>query len=307
MRVLNTMNTETIHIPVLFHEVLENLNIQSGDTVLDGTVGGGGHAEAICKIVGPSGTFIGLDQDTDALARSQARLSDMDCKVILRESNFRNLDKVLEEENIETVDKALFDLGWSSDQMADPERGMSFQIDSPLTMTLKKSPLPTDVTAFDVVNDWQEETIADVIYAFGDERYARRIAKAIIEAREEKPVRTTAELVDIIRGAVPVAYRRGRINPATKTFQALRIVVNDEYGAIKEALEKVLDKMKSGSRIAVITFHSGEDRIIKEFFKEKAKEEVVVLLHKKPIAASEEEIKQNRRSRSAKLRTVEKI
>jgi 16S rRNA (cytosine1402-N4)-methyltransferase len=209
------MASETRHIPVLLNEVLEALDVQPSDIVLDGTLGGGGHASAITEKLSDKGTFIGLDQDVDALTRSTERLGQTACNLILRESNFRNVDQVLEAENLSKVDKALFDLGWSSDQMADPERGLSFQSDGPLNMTLKKNPLEADVTAFDIVNHWQEETIADILYAFGDERYSRRIARGIVEAREQEPISTTFELVDIIKSSVPGKYRNGRIHPAT--------------------------------------------------------------------------------------------
>lgn len=300
------MATETRHIPVLLNEVLEALDVQPADTVLDGTLGGGGHASAIIEKLGDKGTLIGLDQDVDALARSRARLGEPACRLIVRESNFRNLDQVLDSEGITEIDKALFDLGWSSDQMADPERGLSFQSDGPLNMTLKKNPLEADVTAFDIVNHWQEETIADILYAFGDERYSRRIARGIVEAREQEPISTTLELVDIIRNSVPGNYRNGRIHPATRTFQALRIIVNDEYEAIKEALDKTLTVLRTGGRIAVISFHSGEDKIVKEYFKQKANDQVLTLVSKKPIVPTEAEVTHNPRARSAKLRIIQK-
>lgn len=301
------MATETVHIPVLLDEVLEHLALTPGQTVLDATVGGGGHALAISEKIGSRGTLIGLDQDTDALDRSRERLKGAPCQVILRESNFRHLGQVLDDLDISAIDGALFDLGWSSDQIADPERGMSFQFDGPLTMTLKKKVSASDVQAFDVVNHWEEATLADILYGFGDERYARRIAKGIVEARSVEPIRTTFELVEVIKKSVPSKYRNGHLHPATRTFQALRIVVNQEYEALSEALESVLHKMKTGGRLAVISFHSGEDRIVKRFFKEQAMQNNVRIITKKPISATALEISNNRRSRSAKLRVVEKI
>lgn len=296
----------TQHVPVLKNEILEFLDIQPADIVLDGTVGGGGHAEAFCAELGQEGTFIGLDQDTDALARTEHRLTGVTPRVYLREANFRNLDQVLDELEIAEVDKSLFDLGWSSDQIADPERGLSFQIEAPLTMTLKKNPGPMDITAFDVVNDWEESTIADILFAFGDERYARRIAAAIISVRKEEPIRTTTQLAQIVKDATPAKYHHGRIHPATRTFQGLRIVVNDEYGALKEMLAKVIDRTSSGGRIAVMSFHSGEDAIVKRIFKQYIQAESIEALHKKVITPTEQEAEANPRSRSAKLRVVQK-
>ncbi len=300
------IDMQTVHIPVLLQQVLDNLNLKSGNTVLDATVGGGGHASSIARLIGKSGTFIGIDADSQALKRVKAKLETFKCNKFLIQENFRNLDKVLNDLNIDNLDGALFDLGLSSDQLEVSGRGFTFQHSEPLTMTLNDIVGEDTLTAREIVNNWAEESLADIIYGYGGERYARRIAKAIVKTREEKEINKTEELADIIRGAVPASYRHGRINCATKTFQALRITVNDELGAIKEALCKVLSKLNNGGRVAVITFHSLEDRLIKRMFKQWQTEGYGVIITKKPIVPTEEEISNNKRARSSKLRVFEK-
>ncbi len=299
--------TTSQHIPVLLNEVLADLSLESGETVFDGTLGGAGHSLAMAQCIGELGTLIALDQDKDAIVRATEKLKEAPCKVVIKENNFRKIDETLQELGISSIDKALLDLGWSSDQVMDPERGLSFQHDGPLTMTLKKNPSESDLTAFDVVNHWKEETLADIFYAYGDERYARRIARNISLARDLKSIHTTFELVEIIKKSVPHSYRVGRLHPATRTFQALRIIVNDEYGALTEALEKTLNFITPQGRFAVISFHSGEDKIVKEFFKQQEQLGTVKRLHKKPIIATEEELSINKKARSAKLRTIIKL
>lgn len=293
-----------LHIPVLMKEVLAGLNIQPNDTVLDCTINGAGHSSEIVKLLVKDGTLVGLDADANALQVAKGRLSEAISKVELRQTNFRNLSTVLEELKIETVDKVLFDFGLSSNQLADSGRGFSFEKDEPLLMTFQESPTRDDLTAEVFVNDSSEEAIADIIFAYGGERYARRIARAIVEARANTTIKTTSELSAIIVRALPKFYAKGRIHPATKTFQALRMAVNDELGAIKTGLAHAFEKLKPNGRIAAISFHSLEDKIVKDFFRTKKDEGVAELLTKKPIIAGEEEVKANPRSRSAKLRIL---
>lgn len=295
-----------MHIPVLFQESINALAIKKDGIYIDGTLGGGGHAEAIAKHLGPDGTLIGFDLDSNAILRAQEKLSSFKNKTILVQENFRNLDRVLEEQRINQVDGIFLDLGWSSFQIADASRGLSFQENGPLKMTLKDNPTTEDITAYDIVNDWDEKTIADLIYAYGDESASRKIARAIVVERSKKPIETTFDLVAVINTVLPRKPWM-RTNPATKTFQALRIAVNDEYGAVKEVLEKGFERLKKGGRFAIISFHSGEDRIVKNFFRDKAHAELATLLTKKPITPSDEEITNNPRSRSAQLRIIEKL
>lgn len=302
------MNTDR-HIPVLLHEVAEYLDIQATDVVLDGTLGAGGHACELIAKIGPKGMFIGIDQDPDELEITTQDLVTLFPGKNIRTfcSNFRDLDQVLDDADVPVIHKALFDIGVSSMQLDNPEYGMTFRHDAPLSMVMKRNTSESVVTAFDVVNDWQEETLANIIFAFGDERYSRRIARGIIAARDTAPIRTTMELAEIIRKSVPAVYARGKIHPATRTFQAIRIVVNDEYGALKEGMKKAIERLAPGGRIAVITFHSGEDRIVKQLFKEYADDGIVQKINKKPLVPTDEEMKQNPRSRSSKLRVIEKI
>ena len=303
------MQTTERHIPVLLDEVREYLSIKPSDTVFDGTLGAGGHARMMIEQLGDAGTFIATDQDEGEMEKTKAALlaefPDKNIQIVCE--NFRNIDTVVAGLDISSIDKALFDLGVSSMQLDDPEYGMTFREDAPLSMVMNKDTSGAVITAFDVVNDWKEETLADIIYAFGDERYSRRIASAIIAARQEKPIRTTFQLADIVKNAVPGKYANGPIHPATRTFQAIRIIVNDEFAAIKEGLAKAIKLLSPGGRIAVISFHSGEDRIVKQLFKEYIDEGVVTKINKKPLIPTDNEIESNRRSRSSKLRVIEKI
>ena len=294
-----------MHIPVLFNESIEALSIKKDGVYIDGTLGGAGHAAEIAKHLGPDGTLIGFDLDSNAIARAEEKLSTFPCKKILVRENFRNLDNVLAENNIDQVDGIFLDLGWSSFQIADPERGFSFQVDGPLHMTLKDNPTDEDVTAWDIVNTWDENIIADMLYAYADERASRKIARAIVDVRKRKPIDTTFDLVAVIESVLPKKAWM-RTNPATKTFQALRIATNDEYGAVKDVLSKGFEKLKPGGRFAIISFHSGEDRIVKNFFRDEAHAERAVLITKKPIIPTDEEVAQNPRARSAQLRILQK-
>lgn len=293
-----------MHISVLKDEVLNGLDIKAGDIVLDGTVNGAGHSSAIAELIGESGTLICLDIDAVALSKAEKNLKDAKCKVHLKQFNFRFLDTVLDDLGIQKIDKALFDFGLSSDQLADSGRGFSFEKDEPLIMTLKDKPSSNDLTADILVNSSSEEALSDIIYAYGEERYAKRIARGIVDFRSISPINSTRDLVEIIRQSVPKSYRNGKINPATKTFQALRIATNDELGAIRTGLVKSFERLNSGGRVATISFHSLEDREVKRFSREKKKEGVAEEYTRKPVVAIREEIVKNPRSRSAKLRII---
>lgn len=295
------------HTPVLLKETIEYLDPKSGDIVLDGTLGAGGHAKEICKLIGEGGILIGIDQDKKALEIAEAELKNAPCEKFFFNGNFRDLDKFVKQAGVKGTNKALFDLGMSSMEIDSPAgeigRGFSFQKNEPLTMSYKAEILDDDLTARKIVNQWNEREIADVIYKYGEERFSRRIAKGIVEGRRKRKIETTQDLVKIIQNSVPKFYCRGRIHCATRTFQALRIAVNDELNALREGIEKAWDFLLPGSRMAVISFHSLEDRIVKNFFKLKHKKEGLILT-KKPVVASREEIKNNPRARSAKLRVI---
>jgi len=290
------------HQSVLLQESLEGLDIQKGDIFLDGTFNDGGHSIEVCRRLKGSVKIIGIDLDSDALRRARERFINEGCRIALHQENFRNLDTVLKKEGIESVNALLLDLGFSSDQLEDSGRGFSFNRDEPLLMTLTTE--TSGLTAREIVNEWNVEHIEAVIRYYGEERNARKIASAIKTARGKAPIETTGELAEIISSAL--GGRRGKTHPATKTFQALRITVNDEIEALKEALEKGFDALAPGGRMAIISFHSLEDRQVKRFFKEKVREEKGVLLNKKPITPSDEERERNPRSRSAKLRIIRK-
>ena len=307
--------TEGGHRPVLLHEALDALAISPSDTVVDATLGGAGHAREIIQRLGTKGIFIGFDLDLDAIARAQTALADASCTAHLINANFRNIKSELQKLGVEEIDRALFDLGWSAYQL-DAGRGFSFLKDEPLLMTYSKE--SGALTAATIVNEWAEESIADVIFGWGEERYSRRIAKRIVEQRLHRPFTTAVELADCVREAVPAAYRRGprsksfalqrgrRLHPATKTFQALRIAVNDELGALQEGLTGASALLAEDGRIAVITFHSIEDRLVKRLFAEWEKRGYGKRVTKKPIVPSVEELRENPRARSAKLRVFHK-
>lgn len=296
-----------MHQTVLLKESIQSLNLKEGFVMVDGTLGAGGHSELASSFLGKSGKIIAFDLDKSAIERAKERLSKSNCQIYFVNENFKDLDKVLKDLKIFSVDAILLDLGFSSDQIEFSGRGFSFQKDEPLKMTLREENQENEFNAFDIVNFWEEEDIANVLYGYGEERFARRIAREITEQREKGQIKTTKQLAEIIFNAVPSFYRYGRIHPATKTFQALRIAVNNELGNIQEVLPKALAVLKPKGRLSVISFHSLEDRIVKNFFREMEKEGLGVLITKKPIAPDEEEVKNNRRARSAKLRVIEKI
>lgn len=293
----------TRHTPVLLQEVIDSLGLGKGKTFLDGTLGGGGHSAHVAETFGDAVRIIGLDRDPDALGRAEERLRTLGARFDLKETSFRHLDVALRELGVEKVDAILLDLGISSDQLDVSGRGFSFRFDEPLDMRMSREGL----TAADVLNEWDEETLSLILKGFGEERYARRIARQIALRRIEKPFRTTFDLLEAVRAATPIAYHHGRIHFATRTFQALRIAVNEELTALEEGLEKGFKALAPGGRFAVISFHSLEDRIVKNFFRDRVKEEQANLLTKKPIVPQEKEIDENPRSRSAKLRVLEKV
>jgi len=292
------------HIPVLLQEAIDGLDIKPGDIFVDGTLGGGGHMEEVCKRFGNTVVMIGIDLDPDAIARASARLECFKCPVRCAIGNFRNIDTILDSFGIKQADKILLDIGLSSNQFEDSGRGFSFQKDEPLIMSFGSQ---ANFTARDIVNDWDEKNIQAILKGYGEEQFAYKIAKAIVERREVKPIETTFDLVDIIKSVTPTFYHHRKIHPATKTFQALRIAVNDEIESLKEGIAKSFERLSPAGRLVVISFHSLEDRIVKQFFKDKEENGEGKRITKKPVIPTEEEIKENPRSRSAKLRIIEKI
>jgi len=289
------------HIPVLYNETLAMLSPKPGEVFCDATAGAGGHAKGICGRLGASGRLILIDADADALSLTRERLAACPAETFFFEGNFKDIAHVAREAGVKSFDGILFDLGISSMHLERSGRGFSFLKDEPLRMTLGKE---ADVDARDVVNTWSEESLRSIISAFGQERFAARIARAIAEAREKAPIATSRELAEIVARAVP--RKRGRIHPATKTFQAIRIAVNEELLALEHALPEAFALLGPAGRMVVISFHSLEDGIVKRFFREKEKEGTGFLLSKKPVVPAEKEIAENPRARSAKLRGIAK-
>lgn len=295
------------HISVLLHESIDGLQIKSGETYFDGTLGAGGHFEEVAKRFGDSVVMIGVDLDPQAILRSKKRLSSYKLNAHFVNDSFRNIKTILNSLGIEKVNKILLDIGLSSNQFEESGRGFSFQKDEPLLMTFKEDLNENDLTAKEIVNTWDLENIEAILSGYGEEEFSWKIAKAIVARREIKPIERTTDLVEIIKIATPKWYHHKRIHPATKTFQALRITVNDEIGALKQGLQDGFESLQTGGRMAVISFHSIEDRTVKQFFKKLVDENLGVLDSKKPIIPNETEIKENPRSRSAKLRIIQKI
>jgi 16S rRNA (cytosine1402-N4)-methyltransferase len=292
---------------VLANEVIKYLDLSNGDKVLDGTVGCGGHSRRILDHILPKGSLIGIDKDEQALEIANKTLSDKKYqdKFILEHANFSELETILLENNIEKLNGVLFDLGISSFQIDTAQRGFSIKEDGPLDMRMD---LSQNFSALDVVNRYPEKELADVIFKFGEERASRRIARYIVTARKVKRIETTHELARIVVKALRKPGKHSKTHPATRTFQAIRIEVNSELSSIEKALEKVVKFLSPKAKLCVISFHSLEDRMIKLFFRELAKDrESFKILTKKPIVPSDEEIGNNPRSRSAKLRVIEKI
>ena len=310
--------SEFYHISVLLEECLEGLDIKPDGIYADGTLGGAGHSSQIAKRL-TTGRLIGIDRDPVALKAAGERLAPYGDRVTLVHSNFCQIAKVLDDLGIEAVDGVLLDLGVSSPQLDDGERGFSYMADAPLDMRMNhQDPL----SAYNVVNEWSYEELRRILFDYGEERYAPRIADAICRTREAAPIRTTLELVDVIRGAMPAAALREKQHPAKRSFQAIRIAVNDELGAVRQVMDAAIPRLKKGGRMAVITFHSLEDRIVKNAMADAAKgctcppsfpvcvcgkKPAVKLVNRKPIVSGDAELERNPRARSAKLRICEKI
>lgn len=307
------------HVSVLFDECMEGLNIKPDGIYVDGTLGGGGHSSGICEMLGPEGTLIGIDRDRDALNAASKRLEKYNCKKIFVQSNYSDIAQVLEDLEIDEIDGALLDLGVSSFQLDNPERGFSYMNDAPLDMRMSQD---DSFTAYDVVNDYDKKELTNIISKYGEERWASRIADFIVKARADKPLESTFELVDVIKAAIPASARRTGPHPAKRTFQAIRIEVNDELGQLERAVEEFCDVLAPKGRLCIITFHSLEDRIVKDIFNQRAnpctcpKEFPVCVCGKKPdikkitgkpIVSSDAELDDNPRARSAKLRVAQKI
>lgn len=293
-----------VHRPVLLKESVDALNLQEDSVVVDATLGNGGHAREILTHLGPKGVFVGIDQDPVAVS-GFVWPEDTSATVHLANGNFRKLGIVLSEKGVTEADAIIADLGWRIEQMRGNGKGFSFMYDEPLQMTLGK-PEEYAFTARDIVNDWAEEDIANVLKGYGEEQYAKRIARRIVSVRAEAPIETSGQLREVVFEAVPGWYRKKRIHPATKTFQALRIAVNDELEALTAFIEEALHALDSGGRLAIITFHSVEDRIVKQQFRRHAHDGTGTIVTKKPIAPTREETAENPRARSAKLRIFEK-
>ena len=302
------------HRPVLFEETLAALNVQANGIYVDGTAGGGGHSHAIASRL-QNGHLYSLDQDPDAIAQASARLAGLPATVI--RSNFRYMDRVLREQGVDKVDGILLDIGVSSHQLDEPTRGFSYHTDAPLDMRMSQE----GPTAADLLWELSEQELADIFFRFGEEKFSRPIARAIVKRRETAPLATTTELAELIANSVPAAARREK-HPARRVFQALRIAVNAELDCLSEALDVAFKQLKVGGRLAVITFHSLEDRMVKQRFADFCtgctcppsfpvcvcgKEPHGRLVLRTPVEASEQELAENPRSRSAKLRCVEKI
>ena len=306
------------HISVLLNECLEGLNIKENGIYVDGTLGGAGHSSEILKRLSSEGRLIGIDQDTDALKAAKKRLKNYS-NVTFVHSNFSSIENVLNNLNIDGVDGILMDLGVSSYQLDEGERGFSYMKDAPLDMRMNRD---NDFSAYNVINEYSEEDLYRIIRDYGEEKFARRIASFIVENRQEKNIETTLELVEIIKSAIPAKARREGPHPAKRTFQAIRIEVNSELSILNKTIEDGVGKLNKGGRMAIITFHSLEDRIVKNKFRdlavscrcpkefpvcvcgEKAK---VKVISRKAIEPTKEEVDINPRSRSAKLRVIEKL
>lgn len=292
------------HLPVLVEEIIELFAPKEGNVIVDGTCGLGGHAKEFCKRIGATGKYIGIDQDQSALSVAKENLEEFKENCILINDNFRNLKLILDNLGVEHVDGILLDLGVSSLQLDDPKRGFSFRFDAALDMRMNSN---QSKTAFDIVNGSTEAELSDLLKEYGEERWHKRIARRIVEERLKEPIKTTAQLQDIVSRAMPHSQKRQKIHPATRTFQALRIAVNDELGSLRDFLSDCSDVLSKVGKIGIISFHSLEDRIVKRAFKHFAQTGLVDVLTKKPVCAKEEEIAKNPRARSARLRVAERI
>lgn len=307
------------HIPVLAAETINGLNIKESGIYVDGTLGGGGHSSLICQKLGDGGRLIAIDQDTNAIQAGSNRLKEFEEKTTFVHSNFNHIKNVLQQLGIAGVDGIMADLGVSSHQLDTGSRGFSYQHDAPLDMRMNQK---SQLSAYDVVNTYSEQQLSKIIFDYGEEKWAKRIAKFIVAERENSPIGTTSKLVEVIKKAMPAATRRDGPHPAKRTFQAIRIEVNNELGILEQAIKDFVDVLNPGGRVAIITFHSLEDRIVKQTFQALGtgcicppefpicvcnKEPLVKVITRKPISPSEEELERNPRARSAKLRVIEKI
>ena len=307
------------HTSVLLDETIEGLDIKSDGIYVDGTLGGGGHSSVICSRLSEKGILIGIDRDRDALAAASERLKQYSCTRHYVQSNYSDIKNVLEKLGIDAIDGAVLDLGVSSFQLDNAERGFSYMNDAPLDMRMSQE---DTFTAYDVVNGYTKDELAGIIRKYGEEKWASRIAEFIVKFRKKKPVESTFELVEIIKAAVPAKARRDGPHPAKRTFQAIRIEVNDELGKLRRACDEFCDVLAPGGRLCVITFHSLEDRIVKECFKRRVnpctcppefpvcicgRTADVRKITGKPVVPGEEELEHNHRARSAKLRIIEKL
>lgn len=306
------------HIPVLLKECIEALNIKEDGIYVDCTLGGAGHSSEIAGRLSKSGRLIGIDQDLDAIAAASKKLSQYN-NVTFIHNNFYNIKEILDELNIDKVNGILMDLGVSSYQLDEANRGFSYMNDAPLDMRMNRQ---SSISAYEIINNYTEEDLYRIIKDYGEEKFSKRIASFIVKRREEKPVSTTFELVDVIKSAIPAKFRRDGPHPAKRTFQAIRIEVNKELEILNKAIEDGVSKLETGGRIAIITFHSLEDRIVKNKFKKLedpcecpkdfpvcicGKKPNIKIITRKPIEADSRELEINPRSRSAKLRIGEKI
>lgn len=307
------------HQTVLGPQAVEALQIKPDGIYVDCTLGGGGHSALIAAQLGPQGWLIGIDQDLEAIHHARKRLAPFSARVSVIHGNFREIGTIVKDLGIEQVDGLLYDLGVSSPQLDQAERGFSYQHDAPLDMRMDQT---QPFSAFDLVNTYSEEELADIFFRFGEERFSKRIARNIVQQRASAPIRTTGQLAEIIKASIPAKARKHGPHPAKRTFQAIRIAVNDELQALSQSLEQGIPLLKKGGRVAVITFHSLEDRICKQFFKQQSapctcppdlphcvcgKTPVLKVVTKKPVVPDRHEVEQNPRARSAKLRVAEKV
>jgi len=292
------MSSGSIHVPVMLAEVLEHLQPKPGGVFVDGTLGGGGHTRALAERVGPTGRVIAVDLDPESIRRAERQLAGMPVSVV--NASYADIPEILVEVAVAAADGILLDLGLSSDQLADESRGFSFQAGGELDLRFDTE---HGEPAWRLLERLSEEHLADLIYLYGEERFSRRIARRIVEERRSSPIRTAAQLADLVRSCVPRS-RGHNIDPATRTFQALRIAVNAELDDLKSALRRLPDCLKPGGRLAIISFHSLEDRLVKVAFRDDPRLKVIT---RKPVQATEEEISRNPRARSAKLRVAERM
>jgi 16S rRNA (cytosine1402-N4)-methyltransferase len=291
-----------IHRSVLIEEVIEYLNPQKNENIIDCTIGEGGHALEILKKNGPEGKLLGIDWDPNQLEKARNNLKEFQDRIVLVNDSYSNLEKIVKEKEFYLVKGVFFDLGMSSRQIERSERGFSFRKDELLDMRYNlKNPLTAEI----IVNQWPEKEVESILREYGEEKYAKRIARAIASRRKIKPFKTSRELTEAIKRAVPSRYLKGKISPATRTFQALRIAVNNELGNIRDVLPQAQKILSNKGRMVIISFHSLEDRIVKQYFKKQSED--LKILTPKPVRAKSEEEKNNIRARSAKLRAAEKI